>query len=104
MLQGKQKEKLKRAIEETAKLDFSKAGQYTVGQWTDVWLENCAKVKVRPSSRQTCRDYIGNHKSYIGGAQLSGEIIETPLKQRIPTAPSPLKKRRKRILINILKN
>lgn len=52
-------------------MDFSKAGQYTVGQWTDVWHENCAKVKARPSSRQTYRGYIDNHKSYIGGTQLS---------------------------------
>ena len=66
------KEKLKRAIEENGELDFSKAGQYTVGQWMDVWFENCAKVKVRPSSHQTYRGYIDHHiKPYIGDIQLN---------------------------------
>lgn len=48
--QAEVKEKLKRAIEDSAKLDMSKVGQYTVGQWMDVWFENYAKIKVRPSS------------------------------------------------------
>lgn len=66
------KEKLKRAIEENGELDFSKAGQYTVGQWMDMWFENCAKVKVRPSSHQTYRGYIDHHiKPYIGDIQLN---------------------------------
>ena len=45
------KEKLKRAIEENAKVDSIRAGQYTVGQWMDVWFENCAKIKVRIESK-----------------------------------------------------
>lgn len=70
--QAEVKEKLKRAIEENGELDFSKAGQYTVGQWMDVWFENCAKVKVRPSSHQTYRGYIDHHiKPYIGDIQLN---------------------------------
>lgn len=70
--QAEVKEKLKRAIEENAELDFSKAGQYTVGQWMDVWFENCAKIKVRPSSHQTYRGYIDHHiKPYIGDIQLN---------------------------------
>lgn len=70
--QAEVKEKLKRAIEENAGLDFSKAGQYTVGQWMDVWFENCAKIKVRPSSHQTYRGYIDHHiKPYIGDIQLN---------------------------------
>ena len=41
--------------------------QYTVGQWMDVWFENCAKIKVRPSSHKTYRGYIDNHiKPSIG--------------------------------------
>ena len=70
--QAEVKEKLKRAIEENAELDFSKAGQYTVGQWMDVWFENCAKIKVRSSSHQTYRGYIDHHiKPYIGDIQLN---------------------------------
>ena len=70
--QAEVKEKLKRAIAENAELDFAKAGQYTVGQWMDVWFENCAKIKVRPSSHQTYRGYIDHHiKPYIGDIPLS---------------------------------
>ena len=70
--QAEVKEKLKRAIEETAGLDIVKAGQYTVGQWMDVWFENYAKIKVRPSSHQTYRGYIDNHiKPNIGDISLS---------------------------------
>ena len=66
------KEKLKRAIEENSKVDTVKAEQYTVGQWMDVWFENCAKIKVRPSSHKTYRGYIDNHiKPNIGKVPLS---------------------------------
>lgn len=70
--QAEVKEKLKRAIEETKGLDIVKAGQYTLGQWMDVWFENYAKLKVRPSSHQTYRGYINNHiKPYVGSIPLS---------------------------------
>ncbi|MCF2617737.1 site-specific integrase [Oscillibacter valericigenes] len=70
--QAEVKEKLKRAIEDSAKLDTSKVGQYTVGQWMDVWFENYAKIKVRPSSHQTYRGYIENHiKPNIGSIPLN---------------------------------
>ena len=66
------KEKLKQAIEENAKVDAIRAEQYTVGQWMDVWFENCAKIKVRPSSHKTYRGYIDNHiKPSIGKIPLS---------------------------------
>lgn len=70
--QAEVKEKLKKAIEESGKLNFAMSGQYTVGQWMDVWFENCAKIKVRPSSHQTYRGYIDHHiKPYIGDLQLN---------------------------------
>lgn len=70
--QAEVKEKLKRAIEETMGLDIVKAGQYTLGQWMDVWFENYAKLKVRPSSHQTYKGYINNHiKPYVGNIPLS---------------------------------
>ena len=69
--QAEVKEKLKTAIKVTQSLDFSKTGQYTVGQWMDVWYENYAKVKVRPSSHQTYKGYIENHiKPNIGDIPL----------------------------------
>ncbi len=66
------KEKLQRAIEENAKVDAIRAKQYTVGQWMDIWFENCAKIKVRPSSHKTYRGYIDNHiKPNIGKIPLN---------------------------------
>ncbi len=65
--QAEVKEKLKKAISNTSKLDFSKSGKYTVGQWMDLWFENYAKLKVRASSHQTYAGYIKNHiKPNIG--------------------------------------
>ena len=65
--QAEAKAKLKQAIEEAKGLDAARVGQYTVGQWMEVWFEHYAKVKVRPSSHQTYRGYIGNHiKPNIG--------------------------------------
>ena len=69
--QAEVKAKLKAAIESSASLDMIKAEQYTTGQWMDVWFENCAKIKVRPSSHQTYRGYIDNHiKPNIGNVPL----------------------------------
>ena len=65
--QAEIKTKLKQAIQENAEVDTLKAEKYTVGQWMDVWFENYAKIKVRPSSHQTYRGYIDNHiKPNIG--------------------------------------
>lgn len=59
--QAEVKEKLKAAIKETQSLDQSKVGKYTVREWMEVWFEDYAKLKVRPSSHQTYRGYIDNH-------------------------------------------
>ena len=65
--QAEVKAKLKQAIENSSQLDFTKTGKYTVGQWMDVWFENYAQLKVRPSSHQTYKGYIENHiKPHIG--------------------------------------
>ncbi len=70
--QAETKAKLKQAIQESAEVDIIKAERYTVGQWMDVWFENCAKIKVRPSSHQTYRGYIDNHiKPNIGKVPLN---------------------------------
>lgn len=65
--QAEVKEKLRTAIENSKRLDYTQTGKYTVGQWMDEWFEAYAKVKVRPSSHQTCKGYIENHiKPNIG--------------------------------------
>ncbi len=65
--QNEVKEKLKKALEERQKLDFTRTGKYTVCQWMEEWFENVCKIKVRPSSHQTYRGYIDHHIApYIG--------------------------------------
>lgn len=59
--QAEVKEKLKKALAESQKLDFTKQGKYMVAQWMEEWFENVCKIKVRPSSHQTYRGYIDNH-------------------------------------------
>ena len=59
--QAEVKEKLKQAIGEAQALDNTKAGKYTVGEWMEVWFQDYAKIKVRPSSHQTYQGYIHNH-------------------------------------------
>ena len=70
--QAEVRAKLKQALADAEKLDFTKTGQYTVGQWMEVWFENYALVKVRPSSHQTYQGYIKYHiKPYIGDILLN---------------------------------
>ena len=65
--QAQVKEKLRTAIENSKRLDYTQTGKYTVGQWMDEWFEAYARVKVRPSSHQTYKGYIENHiKPNIG--------------------------------------
>ena len=69
--QAEVKEKLKTALENCGKLDYTKTGQYTVGTWLDVWFENVAQIKARASSHQTYKGYIEHHiKPYIGNIPL----------------------------------
>ncbi len=65
--QNEVKKKLKKALDESQKLDFTRTGKYTVSQWMEEWFENVCKIKVRPSSHQTYRGYIDHHITpYIG--------------------------------------
>lgn len=59
--QAEVKEKLKKALEESQKVDFTKTGKYTVTQWMNEWYKNVAKITARASSHQTYRGYIDNH-------------------------------------------
>ena len=55
------RDRIKAPLEAAGKLDTARTGQYTIGQWMDIWFEDYAKIHVRPSSHQTYRGYIQNH-------------------------------------------
>ena len=66
------KEKLKKAIEENVGIDYGRAKTYTVGTWLEVWMENYAKVKLRPSTFKTSQGFLKNHiKPQIGSIPLA---------------------------------
>ena len=70
--QAEVKEKLKKAIEENVGIDYGRAKTYTVGSWLEVWMENYAKVKLRPSTFKTSQGFLENHiKPQIGGIPLA---------------------------------
>ena len=70
--QAEVKEKLKKAIEENVGIDYGKAKTYTVGSWLEAWMENYAKVKLRPSTFKTSQDFLKNHiKPQIGSIPLA---------------------------------
>lgn len=54
------KEKFKSAIEKNSTLDL-KAGQYTVSQWLNTWMENYARMQVGGLSYKTYQGFISNH-------------------------------------------
>lgn len=59
--QAETKAKLKQAIEENAKVDVAKVGQYTVGEWCRLWYENYCKPAVKDTTAEYYRNYIENH-------------------------------------------
>ena len=70
--QAEVKEKLKKAIEENVGIDYGRAKTYTVGSWLEVWMENYAKVKLRPSTFKTSQGFLKNHiKPQIGSVPLA---------------------------------
>ena len=70
--QAEVKEKLKKAIEKNVGIDYSKAKTYTVGSWLEIWMENYAKIKLRPSTFKTSQGFLKNHiKPQIGSVPLA---------------------------------
>ncbi len=70
--QAEVKEKLKKAIEENVGIDYGRAKTYTVGSWLEVWMENYAKMKLRPSTFKTSQGFLKNHiKPQIGDIPLA---------------------------------
>ena len=110
--QGEVKEKLKQIIEDTKGLDIVKAEEYTVGQWMEVWFEDYAKIKVRPSSHQTYRGYLDHHiKPNIGKIPLGklttldlqrlyGKLLGNGRVERIEAEKQPRGSARKRCVIS----
>ena len=79
--QAEVKEKLKKAIEENVGIDYGRAKTYTVGSWLEVWMENYAKIKLRPSTYKTSQGFLKNHiKPQIGGVPLA-ELTSLDLQQ-----------------------
>ena len=65
-------QKLKKAIEENVGIDYGRAKTYTVGSWLEVWMENYAKIKLRPSTFKTSQGFLKNHiNPQIGGIPLA---------------------------------
>ena len=56
--QAEVKEKLKRAIEETAGLDIVRSDSCTVGEWVQTWFELYSKPNVRPNTAAYYRRFI----------------------------------------------
>ena len=70
--QAEVKEKLKKAIEENVGIDYGRAKTYTVGSWLEVWMENYAKIKLRPSTFKTSQGFLKNHiKPQLGNIPLA---------------------------------
>ncbi|EOS64310.1 site-specific integrase [Oscillibacter sp. 1-3] len=68
--QAEVKAKLKSAIEKSG-VQSLRTERYTVGQWLDTWMENYAKLQVRPSSYKTYQGFIDNHiKPTLGDISL----------------------------------
>lgn len=59
--QAEVKDKLKRAVEDSQKIDIAKGKDLTAGQWAVLWFENYAKRSVRESTAEYYRSYIEKH-------------------------------------------
>ena len=88
--QAEVKEKLKKAIEENVGIDYGKAKTYTVGSWLEVWMENYAKVKLRPSTFKTSQGFLkkphqtADRRHPVGRSHFSGltAVLQAPAGQR----------------------
>ena len=66
-------EKLKAAIDASAEMDDTKKRDYKVAEWLEVWLEDWAKMSLRPSTYQTYKGFLKNH--------IGPKIGKTPLEK-----------------------
>ena len=64
-------EKLHRSIDEYDGAELTEDSRMTLGEWLDIWLEECAEPAVRPTTIKGYRGYVErNIKPYLGGKQI----------------------------------
>lgn len=55
------KEKLKQALKDVERIDFTRSDKYTVGEWARLWYEAYAKPSVREATAAYYKNYIDHH-------------------------------------------
>ena len=64
-------EKLHRSIDEYDGADLTEQSRMTLGEWMDIWLEECAAPSVCPNTLKGYRRYAENNiKPYLGDKQI----------------------------------
>ena len=59
--QAEVREKLRKAIEESQRLDMSRTGVHTVKSWIEMWYEVYAEPRLREKTKNYYKNYIFNH-------------------------------------------
>ncbi len=64
-------EKLHKSIDEYDGAELTEDSRMTLGEWLDIWLEECAEPTVRPTTIKGYRGYVEkNIKPYLGHKQI----------------------------------
>ena len=64
-------EKLHRSIDEYDGAELTEQSRMTLGEWLEIWLEECAAPAVRPKTLTGYRRYVENNiKPYLGDKQI----------------------------------
>ena len=59
--QGEVREKLKKAIADSQRLDMNRSGTHTVKSWVKMWYEVYAEPRLRENTKDYYLNYINNH-------------------------------------------
>ncbi len=59
--QGEVREKLKKAIADSQRLDMNRSGTHTVKSWMQMWYEVYAEPRLRENTKDYYLNYINNH-------------------------------------------
>ena len=64
-------EKLHRSIDEYDGAELTENSRMTLGEWLEIWLEECAAPAVRPNTLKGYRCYVVNNiQPYLGDKQI----------------------------------
>ena len=64
-------EKLHKSIDEYDGAELTEQSRMTLGDWMDIWLEECAEPAIRPSTMKGYRHYVkDNIQPYLGHKQI----------------------------------